>query len=290
MVTHGAKQACIFSVDVEDWFHILDVPGLPPLREWHVLPSIVEASFLRLLDLFDEHRVQVTCFFLGWVAERYPHLVREAVRRGHEPASHGYAHELTYRMSRSQFSTDVQRSKALIEDIAGRPVLGYRSPGFSCTEHVPWFFETLIEAGYRYDSSVFPGKHAHGGVAKAELGPHRVFVAGESLQEFPMSVVRVGTSRLCFFGGGYLRLFPYALVRRMAERVMSERRPVIFYVHPREIEPNQPRLPMNALRNFRTYVNLTTTESKLRSILKDFEVGTFEAFLSSEAPAALRSA
>jgi polysaccharide deacetylase family protein (PEP-CTERM system associated) len=282
MSTRAAKQSCIFSVDVEDWFHILDVAGLPRMEQWASLPSIVETSFARLLDLFDERGVRVTCFFLGWIAERYPHLVREAVRRGHEPASHGYGHELTYRLSRAQFLQDVRHSKKLIEDIAGRPVLGYRSPGFSCTAEVPWFFGALIEAGYQYDSSVFPGRHAHGGLAGAELGPYRVFVDGASLQEFPMSVVRIGGSQLCFFGGGYLRLFPYPLVRHMAERVMAEDRPVIFYTHPREIEPTQPRLPMNLVRRFKSYVNLASTEAKLRSILQDFEVRTFEAFMETQ--------
>jgi polysaccharide deacetylase family protein (PEP-CTERM system associated) len=143
----------IFSVDVEDWFHILDVPSTPAIESWSELPSRVESNFLRLLDLFGKKSVHVTCFFLGWVGERFPHLVKECVNQGHEVASHGYSHRLIYQMTRDEFYEDAIRSRSLLEDIAGIPVRGYRASGFSVTEQTPWFFEELAKAGYYYDSS-----------------------------------------------------------------------------------------------------------------------------------------
>ncbi len=271
----------VFSVDVEDWFHILNLPSGHGISEWDSLPSRVEANFRRLLDLFSKHDVQVTCFFLGWVADRFPHLVREASRLGHEIASHGYSHSLVYTMSSEEFLADIQRSKDILENITGQRVIGYRAPGYSVTEKTPWFFEKVAEAGYRYDSSVFPARRGHGGVAGTFCAPHAIPVgSSDTLIEFPISVAVVLTARLCVFGGGYLRLFPWWLVKSMATRVTKEGRPVTFYVHPREIDPEHPRLPMNPVRSFKCYVNLRTTERKVECILQEFPVTTFQQFLA----------
>ena len=278
------ERPCIFSVDVEDWFHILALPKAPDMAEWASLPGFVERNFRQLLALFAENGVHVTCFFLGWVAERYPALVREAAAAGHEIASHGYAHVLNFEMTPSEFHDDVLRTRKLLEDISGRAVLGYRSPGFSATEDTPWFFEQLARAGYRYDSSVFPAARQHGGMAGAEWAPHTVTTRHGMLTEFPITVARIMGRPMCFFGGGYLRLFPYALIRTMSRRVLDEGRPVVFYVHPREIDPGHPRLAMNAIRRFKSYVNLATTEGKVRSILKDFKVTTFEQYMTVNTP------
>ena len=274
------EQRCIFSVDVEDWFHILALPQAPDMAAWAELPSRVERNFQKLLELFDEFDVQVTCFFLGWVAERFPSLVREAAAADHEIASHGYAHILTYEMTPESFYEDVHKSKELIEEITGRPVLGYRSPGFSATSDTPWFFDKLALAGYRYDSSVFPAARQHGGMAGGDLAPHRVDTDSGSLVEFPITIAKVLGRPMCFFGGGYLRLFPYALIERMGRQVQNDGRPVVFYIHPREIDPRHPRLPMGLVRRFKSYVNLGTTEYKVRRILRDFNVTTFEQFMS----------
>ena len=271
------SKQCIFSVDVEDWFHLLDVPTAPEITLWASLPSRVEANFNRLLDLFSERASQVTCFFLGWIAERFPHLVREAVARGHEIASHGYAHKLAYTMTPSAFRTDVTRSRLLLEDISGTSVLGYRAPGFSSTEQIPWFFSEVAAAGYLYDSSVFPAQRGHGGNPNSELGPY--MVEEEMLIELPASVAELGTARMCFFGGGYLRLFPYSVINRMAQRVIKDGRPLIFYIHPREIDPEHPRIRMSSVRRFKSYVNLHTTQEKIRNILRDFPVTTCRNFL-----------
>jgi polysaccharide deacetylase family protein (PEP-CTERM system associated) len=282
------ESISVFSVDVEDWFHILDIPGGPPISEWSALPSRVEKNFLHLLDLFSKHRAQVTCFFLGWIAEQFPHLVQEAVARGHEIASHGYAHRLVYEMSHAEFYEDALRSRSMLEDLSGCPVLGYRSAGFSVTEASPWFFDALADAGYRYDSSVFPAARGHGGLESSRRSPHGTAANGQGIFEFPVTVVDLFGKPLCFFGGGYLRLFPYWLIQRMSRRVHNEGRPVIFYIHPREIDPLHPRLPMSPSRRFKSYVNLDTTEAKLDLILTQFPVTTFRALLEKTHGAVVR--
>jgi polysaccharide deacetylase family protein (PEP-CTERM system associated) len=267
-------QNLVFSVDVEDWFHILDVPSAPALSEWSRLPSRVEKNFTQLLDLFSEHRVQVTCFVLGWIGEQFPHLVKEAFERGHEIASHGYGHRLVYEQSRDEFSEDIRRARLVLEDIVGVPVVGYRAPGFSSTADTPWFFDALAEEGYQYDSSIFPAHRTHGGIPDGRRDPYRV--NGEGILEMPVTVADFLGRGMCFFGGGYLRFFPYWLIHRKVNEVLAEGRPVVFYIHPREIDPTHPRLPMKPSRAFKSYVNLESTEPKIRRILQDFPVTTFQ--------------
>jgi polysaccharide deacetylase family protein (PEP-CTERM system associated) len=270
----------IFTVDVEDWFHILDVAGTPALEDWDRLPSRVEANFRRLLDLFDGAGVKITCFFLGWVAARFPALVREAGNRGHEVASHGCGHRLAYAQSPREFYADVHRARLLLEDLLGQPVKGYRGPGFSVTKDTPWFFEELVKAGYEYDSSVFPAARGHGGLKLDRYAPYKMETPSGPLVEFPITVTEIWGRPRCFFGGGYLRLFPYPLVRLMTRRVLKEGRPVIFYAHPREIDPHHPRLPMNLQRRFKSYVGLGSMEGKIRRVLQDFPITSFARFLA----------
>jgi len=273
---------CIFSIDVEDWFHILDLTTAPEMAQWDALPSRVERNFWKLLDVLSETNTRVTCFFLSWIADRFPHLVREAVARGHEIASHGAIHRLVYQMTPHEFFEDAVRSKKTLEDVSGQPVLGYRASGFSVTEDTPWFFGNLIAAGYRYDSSVFPAPRGHGGLRNGQIAPYRLGPAAEFV-EFPMSVESVAGRSICFFGGGYLRFFPYPIVKIMTRRVLNQGRPVIFYVHPREIDPEHPRLPMGWKRRFKCYVNLSSTEDKIRKVVSEFEMVTFREFLETEA-------
>lgn len=270
-------EKCIFSVDVEDWFHILDVPGAPDMGCWSSLPSRVEANFHRLLNLFDEEGKRVTCFFVGWIAEQFPHLVREAVNRGHEIASHGYAHRLIFKMTQSEFRADALRARSLLEEISGTRVIGYRAAGFSSTEATPWFFDEVCNCGYLYDSSVFPARRGHGGNPNSPLRPY--FVVSGQLIEIPASVAQVGPTRICFFGGGYLRFFHYSIIRHMGKRLMAGGAPLIFYIHPREIDPYHPRIPMPYRRHFKSYVNLNSTEEKIRRIIRDFPITTCRDFL-----------
>ena len=299
--TSPSLPSCVFTVDVEDWFHILDVPSTPPLAQWPALQSDVERNTRRMLDIFREKQVKCTLFFLAWVAERWPHLVREALADGHEVASHGYAHDLVYTISREKFSADIRKAKDIIEQAGGASVLGYRCPGFSVTVQTPWFFDEVRAAGYVYDSSVFPGSRGHGGLPGAKPVPHVIKTSHGDLVEFPISLaplplldfsvasrpathtsgVARSNKRAYFFGGGYLRFFPYALIRNRVKAVLAEDRPVIFYLHPREIDPAQPRLPMSAKRNFMTYVGLKTTEPKMRKLFDEFVFTTFSEMLGT---------
>jgi len=280
---------CVFSVDVEDWFHILGLRSAPAIPEWAALPSRVEKNFMKLLDLFSETGCTVTCFFLGWIGERFPHLVREAHRRGHEIASHGYAHRLVFELSREEFFEDALVSRKILEDLTGEPVIGYRAAGFSIIGSTRWFADELLNAGYLYDSSIFPASRQHGGMKDGRESPYFIGEPATGLLEFPMTVSDIFGFRFCFSGGGYLRLFPLTFVRSMAKRVLAAGRPVIFYVHPREIDPWHPRLPMPLLRRFKSYVNLPATETKIRKLLGEFEVTSFRNFIGSDMESLLPS-
>lgn len=270
----------VFSVDVEDWFHILDLESDLGLDKWVSLPSRVEHNFHRVLDLLSDHRVTATMFFLGWIAERFPRLVREAQARGHEIASHSYAHRLVYTMTPQEFVVDTRRARSLLQDISGEPVAGYRAPGFSVTADTPWFFECLAETGHAYDCSVFPARRGHGGLPMASPAPSFIANSGGRLIELPVSVVEVLGQRVCFFGGGYLRLFPSGLIHAMAKRVHAQGLPVVFYLHPRDIDPGQPRLAMPLRRRFKCYVNLDTTFRKLQRLLSTFPFTSFRDYLT----------
>jgi len=272
-------QPCVLSIDVEEWFHILETSAAPSPDEWGRLPGRVEETLPRLFDVLERHQVHTTCFFVGWVARRYPQLVRMAMRRGHEIASHGYLHEMPAHLSRSAFREDAQRSKAVLEDISGQPIQGYRAAGFSIPADPRAYFEILVECGYRYDASVFPTRHSHGGSPGARLDPHVIHTNVGPIYEFPATVIERAGRRLCLFGGGYLRLFPYAWIHRATHQVLAAGRPVIFYVHPREIDPTGPRLHLKRTRRFRSYINVSSTESKLSRIVRDFSFVPFHSLL-----------
>lgn len=274
-------QQSVFSIDVEDWFNLSGTGMEPPPSQWDRLESRVERNLRGLFELLAEGGASATCFFLGYFGKRFPQLVREAVAAGHEVASHGYFHRLAYEMSPAEFYRDAVASRQLLEDVSGRPVRGFRAPAFSVTARTPWFFDKLAEAGYRYDSSVFPAHHQTGGLTKGPLAPYRVATAAGPLAEFPITVVRAFGTPMCFFGGGYLRLFPYRLIRTMGRRALNEGRPIVFYIHPREIDPDQPRMPLGRRRRFTCYVNLRSTRPKIRRILADFQVSSFAKYLAS---------
>lgn len=238
----------LVAVDVEDWFHILDIDAAPDLAEWGRLESRVERNVRTILDEFEAAGAKGTFFYIGWVAERFPELIRETQRRGHEIACHGYAHQLVRSQSQAEFAADIRKAKRILEDLTGAPVCGYRAPGFSITAATPWAFDEIAAAGFEYDSSVFPGAHGHGGLRNAPLAPHWLTTAHGNIFEFPSSVVPILGQQIAFFGGGYLRLFPYWLVEAMARLIIGPGRPVIYYLHPREVDPGHPRLPMSPVR------------------------------------------
>jgi polysaccharide deacetylase family protein (PEP-CTERM system associated) len=262
-----ASTKDVFTIDVEDWFHILEVPGTPALGAWETLPTRIESNFRALLELLSSHDVHATCFVLGWVAKRFPKLLREAAGLGHDVASHGFAHQTVSNLTPAQFRRDIRDAKAAIEDAIGASVHGYRAPGFSITRKTFWAFEEIVQAGYTFDSSVFPSSHGHGGIPGAPRVPHIIPTACGPLREFPITIADTPVGARCFFGGGYLRMFPLKLILAAARQVRREGRNVIWYIHPREIDPDQPRLRMNLSRHFKSYVNLRGTTRKLNAIL-----------------------
>ncbi len=266
-----AKQVVnILTVDLEDWFHILEFDGGPTRDGWHRLESRVEGNADRLLELFADAGVRATFFCVGWVAERHPALIRRIAEAGHEIGSHSYWHEVLRRHSRSSLAADLACSKKLLEDLSGREVAGFRAPGGSITPETSWAFDVIAEQGYRYDSSLCPGYSSHGGYPTPHLGPHRIRCSAGELVEIPSSTLGLGPWRVGYAGGGYLRLFPEFVIRAAVALDNRRGRPVNVYVHPREIDANQPRLELPPMRRFKHYVGLASTERKLRGLLRDY--------------------
>ena len=264
----------VMTVDVEDYFHVSVFDGVVPRSRWATLESRVQGNTERLLDIFDEHEVRATFFVLGWVADRCPGLVRTISGRGHEIASHGYSHRLIYDQTRDAFRQDVRRAKGLLEAASGAAVLGYRAPSYSITPRSLWALDVLIEEGYRYDASIFPIRHDRYGIPLSPRHPYLLRRQAGDLLEAPASTARVGPLNVPIAGGGYFRILPYAWTRLGIRRVnRSERRPVIFYLHPWEIDPDQPRLRVGLLSRFRHYRNLARTEPRLRRLLSEFRFG-----------------
>jgi polysaccharide deacetylase family protein (PEP-CTERM system associated) len=282
-----AQRAVVnaMSVDVEDYFHVSVFDGIVPRSQWASMESRVCANTTRLLNLFDEYDVRSTFFILGWVAERYPQLVREIAARGHEIASHGYAHRLIYDQTPAAFREDVRRAKQLLEDASGCRVAGYRAPSYSVTPRSLWALDVLIEEGYRYDSSIFPIRHDRYGIPVSPRDPFPIDRDSGTLMEVPGSTVRVGPLNLPIAGGGYFRLLPYSWTRWGIARLNQlERQAAVFYIHPWEIDPDQPRLHAGWLGRFRHYRNLDKTEARLRALLTEFRFGTVASLLHEASP------
>jgi len=270
----GEPTPDALTCELEDWFHILDHDRVPKVEDWDKLPLRAERNVDRLLQLFESARVHATFFCLGWMAERMPQVVRRCQAAGHEIGSHGYAHLMACRTNRDLFREDIVRAKGILEDITGREVVGFRSPGFSVKNDNTWFFDVVSESGYRYDASVFPAHHGHGGFPGIDPEPHTIATLHGPLVEIPVSTVRILGCRLCFFGGGYLRLSPLPVIRWGARHLQRARRPLIVYVHPREIDPDHPRLPLGLWRRFKCYNNLETTFPKLQWLCEHHRFGT----------------
>jgi polysaccharide deacetylase family protein (PEP-CTERM system associated) len=264
----------IFSIDVEDWFHILDLKQGVDRDAWIDQESRVERNTERLLDLVRRHETQVTCFVLGWIAEHYPSLVETIYREGHEIATHGYGHQLVYEQSLDQFRQDLKRSCEVLRSTPFGPPLGYRAPGFSITKDSLWAFSILADLGLTYDSSVFPAARTHGGLQNSCSSPYRIQVGGgRSLIELPISTTRVCGRPVAYCGGGYLRLFPLKFIFREIRKANAMGLPVVLYIHPRDIDPGQPRIPMPPMRRLKSYIGLHKTYDKLNAILQEFPFG-----------------
>ena len=257
------------TVDVEDYFHVQAFSGVLDPAHWDALPCRVEANTDRILALLDAAGVHATLFTLGWVAERYPQLVRRIVAAGHELASHGYGHQRVDSLSEAAFRSDVTRARGLLEDIGGVAVRGYRAPTFSINARTPWAYDVLGETGHAYSSSIYPVRHDLYGAPDAPRTPHKVGNAG--LWELPMTTTELAGQNLPCSGGGYFRLLPYPAYRFLLRRAGSEVPRAMFYTHPWEIDADQPRIA-NAplLSKFRHYLNLHRTAGRLQRLLGDF--------------------
>lgn len=271
------------SIDVEDYFQVSAFAPYIRRADWSGLECRVERNVGRILELLAAKQVRATFFTLGWIAERYPQVVRAIVAGGHELASHGYGHERASDLSPAAFLDDIGRAKALLEDLGGVPVVGYRAPSFSIGTGNLWAFDVLRYAGYRYSSSVYPIAHDHYGMPDS---PRFAYPVREGLLEIPVTTLRVGARNLPSSGGGYFRLLPYALSRWMIRRVNeTDGQSAVFYFHPWEIDPEQPRVPgVDAKSRFRHYVNIGRTEGRIARLLQDFRWGRMdEIFLGSPA-------
>ncbi len=271
------------TVDVEDYFQVSVFDHSVRRSDWETFDRRVEENTARILDLFESTGVQATFFVLGWVAEHCPALVRRIAAAGHEIASHGYGHRLVYEMTPDSFRDDVRRSKALLESATGRPVAGYRAPSFSVVATSLWALDVLLDEGFEYDASIFPVRHDRYGMPGTPRHPYRVRRTGGCLIEAPGSTVRVGPVNVPVAGGGYFRILPYSWTRWGIGRInRTEKRPAIFYIHPWEVDPDQPRLPASRLGRFRHYRNLAHTEARLRRLLSDFRFGSLAEVLRDQ--------
>ena len=279
----GSAIVNAMTIDVEDYFQVSSFDGVVSRDAWDGMPSRVVPNTERLLRIFDEFGVKSTFFVLGWVADRFPDLVARIARAGHELASHGYSHRLVYDQTPEAFREDVRRAKRLIEDQSGQAVNGYRAPSYSITRRSLWALDVLMEEGYAYDASIFPIRHDRYGIPDAPRHTHELARHAGRLTEAPPSTVRVAGMNLPVAGGGYFRLLPYQWTRWGIRRInRHEAKPAIFYLHPWEVDPEQPRLQASALSRFRHYRHLDQTETRLRRLLGDFSFGTLGALIARD--------
>ncbi|MCA9200532.1 MAG: DUF3473 domain-containing protein [Planctomycetales bacterium] len=273
-----------FTVDVEDYFHVSAFESHIDRNDWECYPSRVDRNTRRILDLLAKHNVRGTFFVLGWIADRMPELVKEIQAAGHEIASHSYWHRLIYQLEPAAFQEDVRRSKELLEDITGQAITVFRAPSFSITKKSKWALEILAAEGFQIDTSIFPIFHDRYGIPGAPSEIHQVHTPSGSLWEFPPSVVRYGWWNLPVSGGGYFRLYPGKWTVKWLGRINTkERRPFAFYIHPWELDPDQPRLKVGSwVSQWRHYLNLSSTERKLTELLGQFSFGTVTEAITNQ--------
>ncbi len=273
------------TIDVEDYYMVSAFADVVHFKDWSTFESRVEKNTYRILELLCQRGVKATFFVLGWVAEQCPGLIRDIHSAGHEVGCHGYNHRLIYHLSPEEFREDVRKAKAILEDVTGAPVIGYRAASYSIVERTLWALDILIEEGFRYDSSIFPIHHDRYGFPGAERFPHVMRRETGPIMEFPPSTFRVLGQNFPVAGGGYLRLYPLPLTKIAMKLINGqEKKPVIVYFHPWEIDVDQPRLQGRLSTIFRHYVNLGSTMLKLESFLSDFQFSNLSSFLPHEYP------
>ena len=278
MTASRTAQPAAMSIDVEDWFQVENLKPVIPRETWDTRESRVVRNTTRILDLLQEHRARATFFVLGWVAERQPELIRRIADGGHEVASHGYGHDLIYNLSPAEFRSDVERGKKLVEDVTGQRVIGYRAPSFSITD---WAVSILQELGFEYDSSVFPtvAHDRYGRLTGVDAG-HPILELRPGFHEVSISCLPLGGRGLPWGGGGYFRMLPYKAWRAGVQRILAGGSPYMFYLHPWEIDPGQPRVQgLSPVSRFRHYLNLARCEDRFAALLRDFPWTTVRSLL-----------
>jgi polysaccharide deacetylase family protein (PEP-CTERM system associated) len=270
------------TVDVEDYYQVEAFSQVVRREDWPKWESRVQQNTNLLLEMFARHNVKATFFTLGYVAEMHPELVRQIANAGHEVACHSYHHRLIYHQTPEEFRQDVRKSKQLLEDIIGVPVIGYRAPTYSITEKSLWALDILIEEGFKYDSSIFPTRHDRYGIPDAERFPHVLHRPAGEIIEFPPSTIQFGSTNIPISGGGYFRLLPYSLFK-LGWQILHRResKPAIFFLHPWEVDPEQPVVPGTKLNIWRHRVNLKRTEGRLNQLLNDFSFAPVRQVLES---------
>ena len=269
------------TIDVEDYYHVTAFEPYISNEEWGCLPSRVECNIMKILEILDSYHVKATFFVLGWIAERNPSLVRLIHNQGHEIACHGYAHKLVYKTTQEDFRMDVRKAKFIIEDSIGTNISGFRATSFSFIESTLWALNILIEEGFLYDSSIFPVHHDRYGIPYWQRFPHFILRNGGGIYELPPSTVKIFKNNIPIAGGAYLRFLPLSLVNWGIKRINNiEKKPAVLYLHPWEIDAEQPELKVGKITRFRHYSKLDKVENKIKKILSAFEFGTASDLIS----------
>jgi polysaccharide deacetylase family protein (PEP-CTERM system associated) len=277
--THASTRH-FFTVDVEEYFQVKALESVVSRDDWLAMPSRVAASIDALLATLDRHGVKGTFFVLGWLAEHRPDVVRSIADAGHEIASHGFGHERVTSLTPATFREDIRTSKSALEDLVGTPVWGYRAPSFSIVPGFEWAFDVLIEEGYRYDSSLFPIRRRGYGYPSAPRTAHVIRRSSGTLLEFPLATMKLFNYPIPAAGGGYLRQFPLGIIREAFRAASDRGEPATFYIHPWEIDPGQPVLPVSTLNRVRHYRGLSATLERVETLLREFAFGTISSYLS----------
>jgi len=266
------------SSDVEDWFCAYNLSNAIKKEDWHHCESRILKNIEKILNLLQDHNTKATFFILGWIGEKFPEIIYSIESQGHEIATHGYSHSLLTHLNPSQFDEDLEKSIKIIKRYSTQEVIGFRAPSFSITENTLWALEILKKHGIKYDSSVFPiGFHPDYGIEGSALAPYQIL---GSLMEFPMSCFEFIGKRFPCSGGGYFRIFPYAYTKFGIGQCNKKGRPAVFYLHPWEIDPGQPRIEVPFLKKMRHYINLDKTEDRLKRLLKDFQFTAIKEVLN----------
>ena len=269
------------TIDVEDYFQVANFASFIKPDTWPSYSCRVEKNTETLLSVFEECNVKATFFTLGWIAERYPNVVRQIQAGGHEIASHGYGHQLVYELGKEKFREDIKKSKEILEDLSGAQVVGYRAPNYTVTERSLWAIDVLLEEGFIYDSSIFPTRHPRYGIPDAPRHRNIIKRKNMSLTEFPPATLPIGKWNIPIAGGGYFRLFSYSFIKWGLKKINSGGNFFVFYLHPWEVDPEQPRFSQaSRIHRFRHYVNLHKTKNRLKQLVTDFEFTTLQNLIN----------